>query len=316
MKTIAAATLFATVALAQTSLRTIFQNSLIPTGISTSCSTFLTKFNSDTSLTSCTSALITATGAFAPSTNATASTSASAAQVKTALTSVCAATTCPDSTIRSKLADFYEACSDELKSANKDVVTTYDVLYALTPLKNAICAKDDSNNYCVNSIASTTSQSSGVLSTIAKYVSLPMSASSAVSRRADAAQVVASIAPNATTFADNNLLFLMLQPDLSSDKLCQTCTRNILTSYISFESSSPYAPGLASSVLLAGQSKLYQAITDTCGSNFLNGGVAAAAGLSGGVLGGSDNGASQTLANSGIATTLVGALALILNAAL
>ena len=196
------------------------------------------------------------------------------------------------------------------------MIRTYDVLYSLTPLKNALCTKDDGNDYCVSTLASTTEPSQTFLSTVAKYVMIPVSVVSAsLSRRAvPDAQEIASIAPNATTFANNNLLFLMLQPDLPADKLCQTCTRQTILAYISFESSTPYAPGLGSSILLAGQSKLYQAVTNTCGADFLNGGVAAAAGLSGGLFGGDDdNGASQMmLANTGVTGAVVGVLALML----
>ena len=189
------------------------------------------------------------------------------------------------------------------------------MLYSLIPLKNAICSKDDSGNYCVSSIGSTTSQSASQLASIAQSISVPASATTNARR---AAQVVAAVAPNATTFASNNLLFLLLQPTLAKDALCQTCTRNVITSYISFESSTPYAPGLAASVLLSGQSALYQAVQSTCGSTFLSGAVAAAAGLSGGVVGqASDSGASRTiLANSGIAGVLVAAVAMVLGAAL
>lgn len=192
------------------------------------------------------------------------------------------------------------------------------MLYSLIPLKNAVCSKDDSGNYCVSTIGSTTSQSASQLASIAQSISVSASVASSNARRADAAQVVAAIAPNATTFASNNLLFLLLQPSLAKDALCQTCTRNVITSYISFESATPYAPGLAASVLLGGQSALYQAVQSTCGSTFLSGAVAAAAGLSGGVVGqASSSGASSTiLANSEIAGVLVAAFAMVLGAAL
>ncbi|KAI0354218.1 hypothetical protein OH77DRAFT_1426261 [Trametes cingulata] len=310
MKSIAAATLFASVVLAQSA-------SLIPSGISTQCSSFLTKFNQDSSLTSCTSAVINATSAFAPSTNASAATTTpSASAINTALNNVCgSAASCPDTTIRSSLADFYDACTAELTSSpNQDVIRAYDVLYALTPLKNAICSKDDKGHYCVTQIAAnSTASSSGVLSTIAKYVSTPLSG--ALSRRATVQSVVA-VAPNATTFANNNLLFLMLQPNMPSDSLCTSCTRSVLTSYISFESSTPYAPGLSNSLLLAPQTKLYQAVQDTCGSSFLSGAVAAAAGLSGGVTGQIASGASSLMANTGVAGVIMGAVVLALGASL
>ncbi len=294
------------------------QVTLIPSGIGSSCSSFLNDFNKDTTLTACTSSLITASGAFAPTTNATATTP-SGSDAKLALAAVCAASAaCSESSVRSKLADFYQACTDELTSSqNKDVIRTYDVLYSIIPLKNAICSKGDSGDYCVLTIGSTTSQSASQLASIAQSISVP-AAVSPNARRADAAQVVAAVAPNAATFANNNLLFLLLQPSLAKDALCQTCTRNVITSYISFESSTPYAPGLAASVLLSGQSALYQAVQSTCGSTFLSGAVAAAAGLSGGVVGqASDSGASRTiLANSGAAGVLIAAAAMVLGAAL
>ncbi|CDO77478.1 hypothetical protein BN946_scf184902.g12 [Trametes cinnabarina] len=313
MKSIAATTLFASVVLAQSA-------SLIPSGISTQCSTFLTQFNQDTNLTSCTSAIISATSAFAPSTNASAAAATpSTSAISSALNSVCSSSaTCSETVIRSKLADFYNACTDELSTnPNQDVIRTYDVLYALTPFKNAICSKDDSGRYCVNQIASnSTASSSGIIPSIAQFVSTPLAAvSSAVSRRATVQQVVA-VAPNATTFAANNLLFLMLKPNLPSSSLCASCTRSVLTSYISYESETPYAPGLSSSVLLSGQSKLYQGVQSTCGANFLSGAVAAAAGLSGGVTGQITSGASSLMANTGVAGALMGAVVLVLSASL
>ena len=137
---------------------------------------------------------------------------------------------------------------------------------------------------------------------------------SALSRRADA-QVVTAVATNATTIAGNNLLFLMLSPALASSALCQSCTRSIITEYVSFESTTPYAPGLAASVLLTGQSALYSAVTNTCGSSFLSGSVAAAAGLSGGIIGGDDSsGAGMLVASTGLVGALAGAVALALGA--
>lgn len=199
-------------------------------------------------------------------------------------------------------------------SPNKDVIQFYDVLYALTPFKTAVCSKDDSGDYCVTSIASTTGQSSSTLTSLTKYVSSTVS--TALSRRADA-QAVVSVATNATTIAENNILFLMLQPTLAKDSLCQSCTRSIITSYISYESKTPYAPGLANSVLLSGQQALYTAVSDTCGSSFLSGSVAAAAGLSGGIIGGDDSdssGAGALFANTGVVGALAGVVALALGA--
>jgi len=275
MKSIAAATLFASIAFAQTT-------TLVPKGISDTCSKFLTDFNSDSSFAGCTSSIITATSAFSPSTNSSAAASnPSASAVQSALSSVCSTTACSESTIRTTLTNFYQACTVELStSPNKDVIMLYDVVYNLSPYRTAICTKDADGSSCPSSVGKVASQSSGVLSTISKYASIPVGiASSALSRRADA-QAVAAVQLNATTFTSNNVLFLGLSPDLSKDELCNTCTRSILTSYIAFQATSPYAPGLVNSVLLAGQSKLYQGVLSTCGSDFFTqgSGVAAAAG--------------------------------------
>ena len=171
---------------------------LIPSGIGSSCSSFLNEFNQDTTLTTCTAALITATGAFAPTTNATATTP-SASDATTALAAVCTASSAhSESSVPSKLADFYQACTDELTSSqNKDVIRTYDVLYSLIPLKNAICSKDDSGNYCVSS----TSQ----LASIAQSISVP---TLAMINTRHAVQAIATFALNVTTFTTDHLLFL------------------------------------------------------------------------------------------------------------
>jgi hypothetical protein len=97
--------------------------------------------------------------------------------------------------------------------------------------------------------------------------------------------------PNTTTFANERLLFLNLREDMPSETLCTSCTRNVLTSYITWESNINYAPGLSSSQLLTGQSKLYAGVQNTCGRNFLSGAVQAAGGLSGNSIFGGHNGA-------------------------
>lgn len=172
----------------------------------------------------------------------------------------------------------------------------YDVLYSLVPLSQAMCSKDDSGKYCVMDIASTgtnssgtnngaSSSGSGTFSTISQYLwNSASSATSSVSKR-DSSQIPISIVPNATTFNDNNVLFLFLSPNLTSSELCTACARNVLTSYITFESNVPYAPGMSASTLMKGQSTLYSAVESTCGSSFLTGAAQAAGGLSGGLLG-------------------------------
>lgn len=94
----------------------------------------------------------------------------------------------------------------------------------------------------------------------------------------------AAILPNMTTYHDSNLPFLFLKPDLDATTLCTSCTRQILTIYINFESSIPYGPGLSSSQLLDTQNDLYSAINSKCPAGFMTQAVQAAGGLAGGRL--------------------------------
>jgi hypothetical protein len=139
---------------------------------------------------------------------------------------------------------------------NEGVLRIYDVLYSINPLKTAVCAKDDSGNYCALKSHGTTPARRSTLE-----------------RRADA------ITPNIQAYHDSNLPFLFLTADLDNSALCTTCTRNILSAYFQFESNTPYAPGIENSALLSGQATLYTAVQTKCGENFLSGAVGAAGSL-------------------------------------
>lgn len=239
-----------------------------------------------------------ATSAFSAA-NTTASTANSTAITK-ALSSLCSATACSQSTVRTALANFYSACQAELTtSVNSAVLRNYDVLYALIPMQEAACAKDDSGNYCVVSAVSSSAGQADVvesgskpLSDVQKY--LAVGASSAAKRDT----TMQAVYPNTTTFASANLPFLFLTSDTPSSTLCTSCTRSVMTAYVNFESSVPYAPGLAQSSLLSGQSALYNHINSTCGSSFLSGAVQAAGGLSGSEI---SSGAEKSVATAGLA---------------
>ncbi|KZT03267.1 uncharacterized protein LAESUDRAFT_762052 [Laetiporus sulphureus 93-53] len=298
-------------------------SALIPAGISAGCTTFLTSFNSDSTLAACTAPLISATAQFGATANASASPTSST--VKTALADLCGASSaCSPTTIRSTLTGMYAACVDELTSGlNADVLRTYDVLYSIVPLANAMCSKDDSGDYCVLDISASgnsssssnstndaaASHSSSTFSNISQYLwssssSSSSSSNSSLARRDDSTQTPISIVPNVTTFSSNNILFLFLSPDLSSSELCTSCARNVLSAYIDFESTVPYAPGLAVSTLMKGQTALYKSVMNICGENFLSGAAEAAGSLSGGLLG---NGAHRSV--GGVGSTYVAALA-------
>lgn len=251
---------------------------LIPSGISSSCSGFLTSLNSDPTIDACIAPLVSATSAYGPL--GAHPKSPTLASMTTALDTFCAAansTTCPPALMRGKLTDFYAACTKELGTDfNVDVVTMYDTFYTLIPLQEAVCSKDDNGRYCV------TETSKGSAGNTKRELAA----------RAPAAGQQTAFVPNVTSIASSNLLFLFITPDLPSATLCTTCTKDVLGAYLGFESTMPYAPGLAQSVLLKGQVPLYQGVTNTCGSTFLGGAVQAAAGLgSNGILGQGTSGA-------------------------
>ncbi|GAA5821307.1 hypothetical protein JCM10212_006417 [Sporobolomyces blumeae] len=78
-----------------------------------------------------------------------------------------------------------------------------------------------------------------------------------------------SVLPNAETYRQLSLPFLFLSPNLSSSVLCSTCTKQVLSSYISWESRQPYALGLANSPMLGGQGQLWTGTGTKCGGGFL-----------------------------------------------
>lgn len=244
---------------------------LIPSGISQACTDFLNKLNNDKSLSDCTAALVNATSAYAPGSNA--ATNSSAAKVGSALGGLCTSTiddTCPDNLFGDKITSFYSACSAELTSnPNADVIRNYDVVYSMIPYRKAVCSKDDAGNYCStqSKLPDSTDQS-----LIQKTLALPSTS--------------AGMLPNATTFSNLGLPFLFIQKSAPSSSLCTSCTRKVLNAYLNFESEIPYAPGLGKSPLLSTQVDLYNSVQSTCGSSFLSeaGVVKAAGGLSGGTL--------------------------------
>jgi hypothetical protein len=277
LNTIAFLSLMATAVMAQS-------NPLIPSGISQSCTDFLQALNSDTSLQACTQPLISATEAYGPSASGN---KAGAASVSSTLSTICSSDGCSDSLLRGKLTDFYNKCGAELTSSpNDDVRRIYDVLYVVAPFKQAICSKDDSGKYCVTETPGPSGgkaliSTSGEDSPLSKY--LVATSNGALPKR----QTQIAMYPNTTTYSSSNIVFLLLKPGLPSDKLCTSCTRNILSSYITFESNVPYAYGLDNSLMLKGQNPLYTDVQKTCGKDFLQGSVSAAGGISDGIGSGS-----------------------------
>jgi len=154
---------------------------------------------------------------------------------------------------------------------------------------------------------------SGKQGVLQQYLYTTPDLSGSTASRRDTTNTTTALIPNVTTYRDTDLVFLFLEPSMSTTQLCTTCTRNILTPYITFESSLPYAPGLNSSLLLGGQSALYNAILEDCPTGFMSGAVQAAGGLSSGVLSGS---APRTVSAdvSLLVSAMLGAAGLVISA--
>jgi hypothetical protein len=188
--------------------------------------------------------------------------------------------------IRTTLASFYKACTAELTtSPNDKVKLIYDTYYTVSPMRSAICSKDDSGAYCG-------ANASGKDSAQAAQKFLGTTADGITS-------------PNATTWVNNNVAFLFISKALSNSD-CSVCTRNVANSYLTWESNASYGPGLGSSTLLKGQTDILSAINSVCGANFIGGSVNAAGGI-GDSIAGKANGAATVKAGSAVAT-FVGAV--------
>jgi len=277
MKSAAIIPLLVAAAYAQT------QNPLIPSGISSGCSTYMAKLDSDPQILACTKAFTNAAANFGVGSN---SGNVSASAITTALDTLSSSlSACSESVLRSQLTDFYAACPNELTSSpNSDVIRAYDVLYVLYPLSKAVCTKSDAGKYCVLEVGSTSGNGKTLLSSGSPGSSpsdglwLPLNTKN--SRRGEQQVII----PNMDQFKSLNLVFLGIKPSLSADDLCKPCTRNVLNEYIQFTSSLPYAPGITNSPLMSGEPDLYQAVQDKCGAPFLSGSVQAAGGISGGIM--------------------------------
>ncbi|KAL4065506.1 hypothetical protein V8B97DRAFT_1165600 [Scleroderma yunnanense] len=286
---------------------TVFaSNPLIPSGISQPCADYLNSLDTDSSFSSCTTPILSALTEYSPGGSA----STSQTEISTALNNLCGGSLtaqCPDNVLGSQLASFYAACPTELISNPvAGVKMIYDVLYTLGGLRKAICTKDDSGNFCAAKLSSSKSGSvnavtQGSPGQTLQEQSLYFPASSSVTRRATNSS--ATLIPNTTTYASTNLAFLFLEPSTDSTTFCVSCTRNVMTSYITFMSNYPYAPGINNSLILNGQPGLYSSIQSTCGNNFLSGAVQAAGGLSSGIL---SSDALQTLSRD--VTVAIGAI--------
>lgn len=265
-------------------------NPFIPSGISQTCQAFYVQLDANTTVSSCLKPLISATSAFGV--NATAATITNSI-ISSTLGNICS-NTCDPTIVDAQLALFYQSCQPELTSSKvSGVLLTYDVLYAAVPFLQAVCQKDKSGNYCVLNMTSPSTSTT--------------KRSSELDRRDGTQQ---PFVPNAVQYGKDNLLFLGLQPNLSSVQLCTDCTRNVVNVYTAQLNRIPYASGLSSSSLFSGESALYAAINSKCGPSFLSGEVKAAGALSTGAAPRAVD-ATFALVGSAIVAVAAGAIAVL-----
>ncbi|KAJ7573984.1 hypothetical protein C8J56DRAFT_980422 [Mycena floridula] len=247
------------------------------TTISSACTSYMNDLNSETPLSSCMSAISTATAG---------SSSLSGTTLTGTLGNLCSSAVsdkCSEVLIRSTLSSFADACGDDM-ATNTDIANLYDTMYSVYPFWGAICAKDDNGDYCLASASSSSS---------AKAIENSISYTPGASN---------SLAPNTTVIGASNLLFMLLTDPQSSD--CNTCTRKIVQPYLSFNADAPYSSGIKNSPMLYGLSDLGSKITAACGSNFFDTVVAAAGSLSSGTFGGTTSSASRNLGSFSVAMSI------------
>lgn len=265
-------------------------NPLIPAGISDRCSTFLNGLNSNTQIAACTTAMNTGLAGFAPGSAAT----ASASEIASALETVCASDACQASNLSQQLTAFSSACAEDMN--NSEVVRMYDILYTLSPMKDAMCSKGDDGKWCV--------MSSNTLA----------GASASDIQSSLYTQNGQTVIPNTENFSKNNVPFLLLTPELDKDVLCKACTRNVLTAYINYESTVPYAPGLGKSQLLQSQTPLFNAVKEKCGDGFMDNQVKAAGGIGSNIIKSGAAAPSTNAALSGLMAVAAGLVTLAVQA--
>lgn len=229
---------------------------------SPACNTLINQLNADDQIKKCTDPLLTATQTYANATQKSGSDISTA--LTTSLGDLCGSNAgCDTGLIRTYLSQFWDACSDDIKNKNQKVSDVYDVLYLINPFREAICTKDAGQNYCLQTIAS--SAATSPKRSLLEETFEPLVERQASSSSGDDLSSAASAADDQ---ANNNIAFLFLQPTAQKSVLCGDCAKNILASYISFETSIPYGVGLANSPILSGQSAIFKKAKSECGKDW------------------------------------------------
>ncbi|KAH8917160.1 hypothetical protein BT69DRAFT_1323784 [Atractiella rhizophila] len=229
---------------------------------STNCQAFLAELNGNSDLKTCLKPYTSAVSAFLPQAGET----ASAKEVNAALNSLCTATPCGTELVVDLLNDFGSACEAELDpdTGIQTVRTTYDLFYAYTPWRQALCAMDTgSETSCIKEIVAGIEPSAGSDISNATLTGNSTSTDEGTGDKAkdfdianyagdalDAKNLyiqttsggVTAYVPNSETISSTNMMYMFISPKMPSKMT-----------------------GIANSALFAGQSDLWDGLSGVCG---------------------------------------------------
>lgn len=212
-----------------------------PSGISSTCSTFLKTLDTAPAIQSCISPALDVLQGTSPSLDA--------------LCAKTAASSCSETAYYNVLSYFSGNCTNELvTSPNSDVGAIYDSLYVSLPFQKAVCTKDNLNKWCAQASSNATSSDS----------------SAGTSNAAQSPLSTSQGYPNPDAFTSDNILFLGAHADQDASTLCTTCLQKVLTIYFGHEAKRIYPSGLNNSPLLAVQSDLWKSVQQKCPADFVS----------------------------------------------
>lgn len=133
-----------------------------------------------------------------------------------------------------------------------------------------MCARDSATGgYCVSKIGSSGNSKNSISSIASSALDLASNYGYSLfggkTKRAAQPTVSSIVTPNATTYAETNLPFLFLQPNMDKEQLCTPCSRSIFVTYFKWIGQTQYP-----STILSGREDLWNAVTSTCDQTFVD----------------------------------------------
>lgn len=224
------------------------EQSIIPGGLSDSCTSFLMNVDEDGLFSTCTEPLIDAASLYmkASKKNSTAARTA----LRSTLDDTCRPSGgCDRALVRQYIAKFWDECADDLET-NAGVKDIYDYIYMFVPFRDAVCARDG-DEYCVLGLVPQN------LRAIKQLQAQRLEALHTQQLALNASDVLVEQA------------FLFLGPASNASVMCSTCAKEVLAAYVAFEMSAPYALGLDRSEVLGKQHVIFAHAQDVCGDRFV-----------------------------------------------